>query len=258
MNICIRNQTGRLGNFIIQIKNALHIATYNNYNVILPQHEYFNTSYIIINKNVDATAPHITDKDEFYLCQQFKALNPEIFRSNTEIVSRIMKDIFIFKNIESLGVNDLVIHIRSGDIFSASPHPEYIMPPLSYYTNIIENNTYDQIYLIAEDTLNPCINKLLELYPNIHFNIQSLEKDIEVVLSATNIVISYGTFITELLTVSDNIKNVYSPNYSDYQTITLYETPHYNLTMIDLTHYRDEMRPWTNTPHQINKMLSFV
>jgi len=261
MNIYIRNPTARLGNLLIQIKNALHIAIYMGYNVILPQHEYFNTRYIIINKRVNVNAKRITDKYEFFCCEEFKAVNPKIFKNNIESVSSIMKDIFIFKNIVSLGVNDLVIHIRSGDIFSPGPdgpHPDYIMPPLSYYTNIINNNNHEHIYLIAEDNLNPCINKLLELYPNIQFNIQSLEKDIEMVLSAVNIVISYGTFITQLLTVSDNIKKVYSPSYSENKKLDLYETSNYNLIITNLNQYHNEMHPWKNTPDQINKMLTFV
>ena len=52
MNIEIRGQAGRLGNFLMQIKHALHIALHNNYNVILPKHKFINTTYIVINKNI--------------------------------------------------------------------------------------------------------------------------------------------------------------------------------------------------------------
>jgi hypothetical protein len=49
------------------------------------------------------------------------------------------------------------------------------MPPLSYYVEIINNNNFKNIYLIAEDTLNPCINSLLNMYPNIIFKINTLD-----------------------------------------------------------------------------------
>jgi len=48
MNICINNWYGRLGNNIIKVKHAL-LAIYYNFNVILPNHPYFNREYIIIN-----------------------------------------------------------------------------------------------------------------------------------------------------------------------------------------------------------------
>ena len=54
--------------------------------------------------------------------------------------------------------NDVVIHIRSGDIFNKCPHPVYIMPPLSYYVNILNEKNFNKIYLVAADKLNPFIN----------------------------------------------------------------------------------------------------
>ena len=202
----------------------------------------------------------MTDNHEYYFRERCSNATPDMFKCNTDRVLTIMKDIFLYKNVESLGDNDLVIHIRSGDIFSpywAGPHPDYIMPPLSYYTNIINNNNYENIYLIAEDNLNPCINKLLELYPNIQFTIQSLEKDINTILSAVNIVISYGTFIPQLMFVSDNIKNMYSPSYTEHDNNGFVEVPNYNIIITDLNQYRYEMYPWRNIPEQYNKMLTY-
>ena len=65
MNVKIE-RPGRLGNFLIQIKNSLHIALYYKYNVILPVHPFLNTTYIIINKNVTRNDKAITDKSNFF------------------------------------------------------------------------------------------------------------------------------------------------------------------------------------------------
>ena len=51
MNITIPH-AHRFGNFLICIKNAIHIALFYNYNVILPKHAFINTTYIVINKNI--------------------------------------------------------------------------------------------------------------------------------------------------------------------------------------------------------------
>jgi hypothetical protein len=174
-----------------------------------------------------------------------------VFNLNKDKVLAIVKQIFVFKNISSLGNNDLVIHIRSGDIFSSSPHPMYLMPPLTYYTNIIGQNNFDNIYLIAEDTLNPCITQLLQLFPQIIFTIQSLEKDINVVLAAKNIVMSFGTFIPQLLELSDNIKTIYTPSYYNYNK------PGCETRTTELGQYHTNMIPWKNTAEQRNTMITY-
>ena len=176
----------------------------------------------------------------------------DLFQKNKDTVITILNDIFIFKNIPPLGNNDLVIHIRSGDIFRGTgAHIGYLSPPLSYFKNIIEQNNYDNIYLVAEDTVNPCINRLLELYPRIIFKIQTLEQDIKLILAATNIVISIGTFIPELLNLSNNIKNIYRPSY------VYCNKPDCKIHITDLNEYKKSMLPWKNTPKQHEIMVNY-
>ena len=250
MNLKIE-QAGRLGNFLIQIKNSLHIAFYYNYNVILPVHPLLNTTYIIINKDVTLDNKIITDKSNFYYRDRIKNINKSLFTINSDKVLIILKDIFKMKNISPLKNDELVIHIRSGDIFTSKPHPGYIIPPLSYYTNIIQQNNYKNIYLLAEDRLNPCINQLIKLYPTITFKLQSLEEDIKIILAARNIVMSFGTFIPSLLMLSNNKKDVYSPSYSGYNNRDC------RVHITDLHEYHNIMTPWRNTVEQREIMLTY-
>jgi hypothetical protein len=250
MNLKIE-QAGRLGNFLIQIKNSLHIAFYYNYNVILPVHSLLNTTYIIINKEVTLGNKIITDKSNFFYKRLIQNIDKCVFDINADKIIMIMKDIFKIKNISPLENNELVIHIRSGDIFKLKPHSGYIMPPLSYYTNIIEQKKYKNIYLLAEDCINPCINQLLQLYPTIIFKLQSLEEDIKIILAARNIVMSFGTFIPSLLMLSNNKKNVYSPSYSGYNN------PDCRVHITDLQEYHNIMTPWRNTVEQREIMLTY-
>ena len=151
-----------------------------------------------------------------------------------------------------MGVDDLVIHIRSGDIFESFPHPKYLPPPLSYYINIIEQNkNYKNIYLVAEDLLNPCTNELLKIYPKINFKLQSLKEDIMLIFSASNIVISYGTFIPQLIYLSKNVKNIYCPSY--YNTVLTNCITH----ITELKKYYTLMIPWKNTAEQNKIMLEY-
>jgi hypothetical protein len=248
-NIVIK-KTRRLGNLIKQLINALHIALYYNFNVSFPKHKFFNTTYIVINKTVTLKNKQIFNDFDFYERDKIKNVFNHIFDINKEKVISIIKNMFIIKSNKTLGNNDLLIHIRSGDIFSnPNPNRKYLTPPLSYYTDIIAKNNFTNIYLIAEDTLNPCINKLLELYPKINFKLQSLEQDIQIVLSAVNVVISFGTFIPQLLHLSENVKQVYCPSYS------VYNNPKCNIHVTQLQQYYKSMIPWRNTVEQKNKML---
>jgi hypothetical protein len=153
--------------------------------------------------------------------------------------------------VKALDAEDLVIHIRSGDIFDKDPHPAYIMPPLSYYLDIIRTNTFKNIYLLGEDRKNPCINALLELYPSIQFQLQPLEKDIRLILAAVNVVSSYGSMIDSLLLFSNNIKRVYRPSYS----AILFKLESVQYIITDLDEYKESMSPWRNTAEQREMIL---
>ena len=86
----------------------------------------------------------------------------------------------ILNNLPKVEVNfnDLFIYIRSGDIFKIN-NTHYAQPPLCFYKNIINNfNNFTKIYIIAQDNINPVINKLIKEYPKIIFYNNSLRYDL--------------------------------------------------------------------------------
>ena len=254
-NIDIR-VCGKIGNFIIMLSNAIKIALFYNYNVIIPNHPYINTTYIVINNDINLNNEKIIDPYDFFYKTKIKNIDTILFKKNTLKTLEILKSCFALKNEIQLGDNDLLIHIRSSDIFGDNPHPSYLTPPLSYYVNIIDKNNFNEIYLIAEDRINPCINRLLQLYPKIKFKIQSLEEDVKLILGAKNVVMGFGTFIPSLLLVSDNIKNLYKPSYMNND-----ETDVLNRIIkvfnIELSAYKKRMTPWKNTLEQRKFMLTY-
>ena len=252
----------------MQLLNAINIAIFYNYNVILPKSKYFNTTYICINDKTNVMQRlsfwgrkwgcfknyNITNPDEFFnLENKIKNIDKKVFDLNKDETVEIIRNFFVIKNTPPLNINDLVIHIRSGDVFIKNPNGRYIMPPLSYYADIIDNNNFDEIYLIAEDTKNPCVNGLLKLYPKIRFKLQSLDEDIKLILGATNLAMSNGTMTSALLIFSTNIKNLYKASYSHknrfLDKIKLFET--------ELDEYEKYMTPWKNTPEQLNIMMTY-
>ena len=245
-NIWIKGWHGRLGNNIIQLINAIQLAVTKNYNIIVPRHKYFSKTHICLNKQIGINSKRISDPNNYFYSTNI----PDVDQNR---VLQILRGSFTIKDVKALDAEDLVIHIRSGDIFDKDPHPGYIMPPLSYYVDIIRANTFKNIYLLAEDRKNPCINALLELYLTIQFELQPLEKDIRLILGAVNVVASYGTMIDSLLLFSDNIKRVYRPSYSHI----LFKLESVQYIATDLDEYKQAMTPWKNTREQREIILRY-
>ena len=279
---------GRLGNNITQIVHAVSAATQYNFNTIfIPKHPYFNTTKIILeNKNntknpcqhllrgvffgregivkllnsaslsVDDTTLNINDTGSY------------IDKSVSEAVKRILTKIFILfpcqptsptpkrSNNDNLILsnNELVIHIRSGDVYSDNPNSGWVQPPLSFYKKVIDSYNWRQIYIICEDTKSPILNHLVKLYPNIIFKQQSLEEDIQYVINCQNICFGYGSFVPALLLLNDNIDTIFYPEYC-YRGI------------LDLCAYKKSVKyqlnnyinvgEWKNTKEQKDCMLQY-
>lgn len=239
--LIVKTWRGRLGNNIIQLSNIIYIAIFYKQNIIFKRkHHLLNVDTITKYLSKYKNNKNLTDRGDFF---ESKSTYPkEVFEQNVEEVNNLLKEAFKIKNVNKLDA-ELVIHIRSGDIFTDSrPHPRYVPPPLSYYTNIINANNYKKIIVICQDTINPVVNKLLELYENAVHNKNSLEEDVTLVLGASHIISSVGTFIPTLLKFSDNIKYHYrTHSYSK-----------------ELKKYYSINKPWKNTKQQRDYILSYT
>lgn len=258
MEIKIQKWSGRLGNNLIQLKNVIQIALYDTrriHAISFPSHSYFTKTHL---RFVDrkSTRQYITDENEFFYSDRIRDIDQKCFYMNVPETQRLLQSIFIIQGVPSLPKDHLVIHIRSGDMFSAAPHPEYIPPPLSFYTDIIGNNrTFRQLYLITEDTKNPVIHCLLEKYPSIRFTLQDLSDDIRLLLSAPNVIMSYGSFVPALLSLSNNIRVLHKPSYvKEGLMISNFSV---NVVNYNVQPYHALVHPWKNTPKQRDILLRY-
>ena len=201
---------GKLGNNIKQLSNIIDIAIAYKHNIKINVKKlaFFDLSVIEKYFNKYNNSEIITDKYNFFYQNKLPFSN-DIYNENIEERNKILQKAFLIKNINKLNENDIVIHIRSGDIFSSNPHPLYVPPPLSYYIKEINKHKYEKIHIICEDTKNPVVNELLKLYKNAVYEKNTLEKDIRIILGATNIIFSVGTFVPSLMLLSNNIKYLY-------------------------------------------------
>lgn len=259
MNLKIYEWYARLGNNINQLLNVILIGLHFNWNIIIPKHKMFNTTYIVINKNIkNIKSVKICSSRESknFFTRNYKRFKKEIFCKNKQEAINILKKCFIISDVKSLGSNDVLIHLRGGDIFGNKPHPKYVQPPLFFYKNILNNNKFDKIYLISQDTKNPVLNKLLKLYPNIIFKKNNLIDDIKLVLGSKNIIDSFGTFIPSLINLSNNIEKVYKVNYQ-VESLIYKVNKNIKKEIFDYNNYKNKIGKWENKKSQNKLMLTY-
>lgn len=173
----------------------------------------------------------------------------------------------IIKNLIKVktSINDLYIHIRSGDIFKKKKlNKYYSQPPLCFYQKILNNYKYEQVYIISAEENNPVIPKLIKEYPNINFRYNSIIYDISILINAFNIVNSISSFLNLILQFNYKIKFLW--DYNIYQIsekiilyhYDLYKFPHINFTIFRMEpslNYKKEMFKWKNNKKQKKLMI---
>lgn len=120
----------------------------------------------------------------------------------------------IMNNLPKVNIfkNDLYIYIRSGDIFYKFKPSiiNYIQPPLCFYKEVLSLVMFREINLIAENTNNPVIKELLNLYPFIKHKKQNLKLDIACLVNAYNIAGGgKSTFFQMILPMNHNLENLW-------------------------------------------------
>ena len=138
--IILNNLYGRLGNNIKQLCNIIAIAITYKHNIKLNvKINFFDLSVIEKYFNKYNNSEIITDKKKHFFDRSILPFPNDIFKKNVKESNKILQNAFLINNINKLNENDIVIHIRSGDIFISNPHPSYVPPPLCYYIKEIDN-----------------------------------------------------------------------------------------------------------------------
>ena len=223
MNIEISEWKGRLGNRIWALRNAIHVALILKTNIILPADDtgFISTRFIQL---TDSSSNKIIYSKSFFegnfetilkTIPEYKSKNIYTLEINKKISDILKKYVAIPIPDKTLDKNDLVIHMRSGDIMvpNCNLPKEYTPPPLIFYINIIANHAWKNIYIVCEDNKHPCMKELIIKIPRIKWKKQSLKDDIKLILSAQNLIIGGGSFIPTLLFFPNNIKNIIIPHW---------------------------------------------
>jgi len=230
MVVKINQWYGRLGNNIMQIRNALKIAKDNNTQFDSIKHPFLNIKPISFGDNI------FNKSDRFFYDDEY---SPEIYKLIRQFIPKL--------NIDSLKPNTVVIHIRSGDIFSQNPHPSYVPSPFCFYTEIIESNykNWDIILVTEPDFKNPTVKALKEIYPKLIIQSSTLLNDFTVIYKATDVIFGIGSFAREIVLLSENVKNVHT--FRNYVKNTNINWKNYDC--------KNYINHWKNIPEQLKLIM---
>ncbi len=234
-NYTVSYYFSRFGNNLQQIANGIIYVNIKGKNLFISSHP-FVTNFKIINRKSHSYFSIFKKKYRFFYLDDKDFPGKSIDKS---IVNKEIQNVFqneIKNNIpfikdQSISEDTLVIHIRSGDIFS-NFKSDYYQNPINYYQALIKK--YEKILLVTSEEQNNPVIKVLKKYNNIKIQSTSIENDFNTIYNATNLATSgVGTFPIAAALMSKNLKNLYYSN--------LYLEEHLNPSMISknkIKHYK--------------------
>ncbi|MEH3064994.1 MAG: discoidin domain-containing protein [Methylobacterium radiotolerans] len=113
--------------------------------------------------------------------------------------------------------DQLLIHIRSGDIFSTWVDPHYPQPPFAFYRMVIDRLLAEgrirSVKLVFENRLNPVIAEV-EAYAErrglpVEIQSESLISDVAALVNGRYLVFGLGTFGPGICHLSDHVEQVF-------------------------------------------------
>jgi hypothetical protein len=176
-------------------------------------------SQILYNFPEKINFDYLNDNEEI-ITDIFWSIKITIQKEETiNIIDKYIKPYIDYNLVDNYNINfekDLIIHIRSGDIFDKNFNVNsYIQPPYSFYKKIIEENKFDNIYILSENyNINPIIPKLLSNYKNIKFLSNDLDVDFKIMLNSCFFVNSNSTLCIIINSLSTNKKNIYLTSWT--------------------------------------------
>ena len=173
-------------NFSLRINNNQYPTIFNN---IEKENYYFptfkNDNTILINLE-----EILNDKTPRYICLNGFFQRYEYYKAYKD---NILNWINIKQNISIIpSKNDLVLHVRGGDLLEGPYNNVHPPCPFAYYKNIIENSSYDKLYIVTEKESDIVAQKIKSVFNGIIIS-NSVIEDFNFLLNAENIVLSLST-----------------------------------------------------------------
>lgn len=251
---------GRLGNNIQQISNGIYYCEKNRIKFTSPDHDIINA--IELDFGINQYKIKDTSHNWFYF---FDGPDAD-FIADVEELNYERKSIcehYILPNLKvnHTLINDplpddlLIIHLRSGDLFTHWPkiHPQN---PLVYYMHLINLFKFE-VQVIAEDMNHPFINTFSQL--NLNIQTLSVEDSFTTLLRARNIATSgVGSFAPAAALCSKNIKRYFCTDLFLKESLNPYMLKeHLEVYMLDLGDKYIKVGDWNYSTETFEKLFNY-
>ena len=259
----------KFGNLIVFLNKLLYYCEIIKCKFIILN----NKKFWFINKTINIKYNNITIKKSNDYNKQscvFKKKPWEIYYSTffnikSPIRIYLLKSQILNNLPKILSSNEeLYIHIRSGNIFKTYFHSLYSQPPFCFYERVLKTFSFKKVILIAKNTYNPIVIKLIKKFPQIIYAKQDLKLDISSLINSYNIVCSISSFLIAILQLNDKFEFLW--DYNIYKTsekkrhfhFDFNKFPHNNFTIFRMEPslaYKKRMYLWKHTKSQLKLMI---
>lgn len=260
--ISITRWTGRFGNNCFQLIHAVHLARELRLEKVeFPRLRRFAGQNIVITRGDN---PVSGMEGDFYKWRQtFPCAAPGLRQRKEICLSYILPIYRASETLEpelkkAVGLDDsLVIHVRSGDVFGRSPHPNYVQPPLWYYRQILREQNWKNIFLVSEDMNNPVIRQMCDDFPGIVFMARSFSLDFAMLRHARNLVGSKSTFSIAAFYFNREVCRFWMPGFPGMKSSAFKREFPKIVKVVDCPGYIP-IGQWRNTGQQRRMMLDYA
>lgn len=252
---------GRLGNNIQQISNGIYFCRKNGIHFTSPDHPMIEAIDLNFGSN-QYKIPKTSNNWFYHFEKEHSDFDVDIDELNL-LRKNICEDYIYPKlKIDHSKLNDplpddvLVVHIRSGDLYTHFPntHPQN---PLSYYLKLYQLFE-SKVIFIAEDNKNPIV-QVLQQY-NLDIRIWGIEDTYTLLLRTRNLATSgAGSFAISSAFCSKNLKNFYCTDlYIDHSLNPMMLKEQLNVFIAAISGNKYfKVGEWNSAKDNIEKILNY-
>lgn len=189
---------GRLGNLMFQYALGRIIAEHKDYamDMELPFDNAKKLSGKHVRTPVDKLTEHRIDLQAILADKSHRRIFLQGFFQRVEYYEPYKEQIRewfkIKENYRKPGFNDLVLHVRGGDLYNKGGNTQHTPLPYSYYKQVIDLVPYNKLFIVTERPEDIVVQKIHKEHKSEIIS-QTVEKDYYFMLHARHLALSICT-----------------------------------------------------------------
>tara|TARA_X000001036_G_scaffold440125_1_gene494661 strand:- start:1617 stop:2570 length:954 start_codon:yes stop_codon:yes gene_type:complete len=216
---------GRLGNLLYALCNAIKVSKANFGRIEIEKNKknsIFKILHLDYSKSSNLTYSDFPAQNFFNKSKVAKVFGKDCIASLKESSFFLRSEVKPLLKLTKVSPrHDVVIHIRSGDLFDFEKFPlsrraewDHIQPPFSFYKKVILDHGFSHPLIVTEpDFKNPVISLLQQEFPSISVQSKSIEEDFSTLVQAPNLILSNSSFSFMAALASDTVSKVFLPDF---------------------------------------------